>query len=78
MLWVGGGILLHGSHELGWHGPNGFVEAVRHTVEATTGPLGGVLGWLSYAVASGLIGLVLGGVIAWLVHFFKIEAGAEA
>ncbi len=78
MLWVGGGILLHGAHELGWHGPAGLAETARHTVETVSGPLAGVLGWLSHAVIAGLIGLAVGGVIAWLIHRFKIEAGAEA
>ena len=78
MLWVGGGILLHGSHELGLHGPTDVADAIRHAVEAATGPLGGVLGWLSYALLAALLGTVLGGLVAWVVHKLKIEVGAEA
>jgi predicted DNA repair protein MutK len=77
MLWVGGGIMLHGAHELGWHAPSDLGHAIQHAVAAATGPLGGVLGWLSYAVVSGLVGLLLGAVVAWLVHHYKIKAGAE-
>ncbi|HMP56542.1 MAG TPA: DUF808 family protein, partial [Novosphingobium sp.] len=49
MLWVGGGILIHGSHELGWHGPSDLAHGVEHAVAGATGVLGGVLGWISYA-----------------------------
>lgn len=77
MLWVGGGILLHGSEELGLHQPAGLAHALQHAVELATGPLGGALGWLAYAVVSALVGLVLGGVVAFLVHLFKIDLHAE-
>jgi predicted DNA repair protein MutK len=78
MLWVGGGILLHGTHELGWHAPSDIAHAVQHRIANATGPLGGILGWLSYALASGLVGLALGAIVAWLVHLFKIDVHAEA
>lgn len=53
MLWVGGGILIHGVEELGWHAP---ADALHHLAEA----LGGVLGWLAGAVLSTLAGLLVG------------------
>lgn len=68
MLWVGGGILLHGSHEIGLHAPSDIAHGLQHAVEAISGPLGGVLGWLSYAAASALVGLVLGALAAFAVH----------
>ncbi len=68
MLWVGGGIILHGSHELGLHGPSEAAHAVEHAVEQASGALGGLLGWLSYATLSAVIGLVLGAVVAFLLH----------
>jgi predicted DNA repair protein MutK len=68
MLWVGGGIILHGFEELGWHPPAEAAHAVQHAVEHATGALGGVLGWLSYAVLSAIAGLVLGAVVAVAVH----------
>ena len=33
MLWVGGGILLHGSHELGLHAPAELAHGVQHAIE---------------------------------------------
>ena len=49
MLWVGGGILVHGLHELGVHGPE---KAVHHTAEAFAAllpSLHGLLVWLGQA-----------------------------
>ena len=68
MLWVGGGIVLHGLYELGVDGPEHAVEAIRHVVEAATGALGGVFGWLTYATVSALAGLALGATIAFVLH----------
>ena len=39
MLWVGGGILLHGSHTLGLHWPAVPVEHLSHAVGELFGPL---------------------------------------
>jgi predicted DNA repair protein MutK len=68
MLWVGGGIVLHGLYELGVDGPEHAVEAMRHGVEAATGAVGPLFGWLTYAGLSALFGLALGAVIAFLLH----------
>lgn len=75
MLWVGGGIILHGLEELGVHGPADLAHAAQHAVEAATGPLGGVLGWLTYAVLSALVGVVLGAIVAGVVHAVAIVRG---
>jgi uncharacterized protein len=69
MLWVGGHIILAGSNELGWHGPNDAVHDLEdevHDVEA----VGGVLEWLVDTAASAALGFVIGAAIvaalAWL------------
>ena len=73
MLWVGGGIILHGFHELGVHGPADVAHAIQHAVEAVTGSLAAVSGWLTYAVVSAVVGLVLGWIVALLAHkVFKL------
>jgi len=79
MLWVGGGIVLHGLHELGVHGLPELAHDIQHAVEQATGALGGVLGWLTYAVLSAMLGMVLGWIIATVLHkVLKKEVGAEA
>jgi predicted DNA repair protein MutK len=71
MLWVGGGIILHGSEELGLHGPAELAHGVQHAVAHATGPLGGIFGWLAYAALSALVGVVLGALVAILVHLLQ-------
>ncbi|MBV1917700.1 MAG: DUF808 domain-containing protein [Sphingomonadaceae bacterium] len=68
MVWVGGGILLHGLEELGFAAPAHFAHDVRHGMEHGAGVLGGVLGWLSYAVLTGLLGLLVGAILAFVMH----------
>ena len=79
MLWVGGQIVIHGLHELGVHGPYDVVHGIEHAVHEATGALGGLLGWLTNAGLSGVAGLILGAVIAFVLHkVLKREAGAHA
>ena len=68
MLWVGGGIILHGLHELGIHNPGDAAHGLQHAVEEMSGGLGGVLGWLTYASISAIVGLLLGFVIVFVLH----------
>lgn len=68
MLWVGGGIILHGLEELGLPQPAGLAHHLEHLLAVAGGPVGGILGWLGYAAASALAGLLVGAVIAVVVH----------
>jgi uncharacterized protein len=68
MLWVGGGIVLHGLYELGIGAPEHLVEAAMHAVMAATGALAAITGWLTYAAISALFGLALGAIIAFVLH----------
>lgn len=68
MLWVGGGILMHGSHTLGLAWPAEPIEHLAHAAGAMSGPLGGAVSWTTTALLSGLLGLLIGGVLAVLVH----------
>ena len=73
MLWVGGGILLHGLEELGWHAPADIGHGFQHSVEHATGALGGVLGWATYAAYSAVAALAVGTVLALVLHkVFKL------
>lgn len=68
MLWVGGGIIVHGTHEVGFHAIYDVVYAAQQAVAGMAGALGGVLGWLTYAALSAVVGVVLGGIIAVVLH----------
>lgn len=68
MLWVGGGIIVHGLHEYHWDAIPHVVESVGHWAGAVPF-IGPVTGWLGTAVASAVVGVVVGGLIALVVHF---------
>ena len=68
MLWVGGGIILHGLEELGFAAPAHLAHDIQHAVEHGTGALGGVLGWATYAAISAMAGLLLGWIIVLVLH----------
>ena len=67
MLWVGGGILVHGLHE--YH-----LDLIPDVVEALGDAagrvpfIGPVSGWLATAAASAVVGLVTGGIIVAAMH----------
>ena len=69
MLWVGGGILLHGLEEL--HILEGPVHALlefAHSAAAAIGFWPGVFDWLFNAFAAAIAGLVVGAVVVIIVR----------
>lgn len=74
MLWVGGGIIVHGLEEFGFdtlgHAIHAAAVAVGHAVPAITG----FLEWLVSAALSGLVGLAVGAVLIPLVHRVAMPA----
>ncbi|HKR93082.1 DUF808 domain-containing protein [Novosphingobium sp.] len=69
MLWVGGGIILHGLEELGVSQPARIAHDAAHVLAEAAGPLGAIVGWLAYALASAVVGMTLGTVIAVAAHW---------
>ena len=67
MLWVGGGILVHGLHEYHWDALPGLIEGLGHAAGGLP-VIGPVTGWLATAAASALVGLVVGGIIVAILH----------
>jgi predicted DNA repair protein MutK len=61
MLWVGGNIVVHGLHALGWHPVYDFIH---HWAEAAAHGVGeawaGAVGWTVAAAMDGVFGLALG------------------
>jgi hypothetical protein len=68
MLWVGGGIILHGLAGVGVHGPEHWVVGIEQSVSAVAGAAGGVFGWLTFVGISAGLALVLGAAIAFVLH----------
>ncbi|GAB3434420.1 DUF808 domain-containing protein [Phycicoccus ginsengisoli] len=67
MVWVGGHILLVGLDDLGVHAPYSWVHHAEEAVHDATGPLGGVLGWLTNTVGSAVLGIIVGSVVLGLL-----------
>ncbi|MBY0563016.1 MAG: DUF808 domain-containing protein [Hyphomonadaceae bacterium] len=64
MLWVGGGILLHGAHGLGWHAPEELQHAIAHAVGGAVPLIGGAVEWLVNAAIAAILGLGVGALVA--------------
>ncbi len=68
MLWVGGGIIVHGLEHFG-------LNAVPHVIEKLSAmaehmpEFGSVASWLTFAACAAVVGFILGGVIVAIVHF---------
>ena len=68
MIWVGGGILVHGAETLGLPAPAHFIHHVAEVGGHAMPFAAGLIAWLISALSAGVVGLVAGGVIAWGVH----------
>jgi predicted DNA repair protein MutK len=60
MIWVGGGIILHGLEAFGLGAIPHAVHRVAHTTGAETSVLPGAVEWLVGALGAGLLGLAVG------------------
>ena len=77
MLWVGGGIIVHGLEHFGWHTVPHFIETLA--AGARNAPaLGGAAGWLTFAAGSAVLGFILGGLIVAVVHVVPKRKHATA
>jgi predicted DNA repair protein MutK len=75
MLWVGGGILVHGLETFGV----GVIPALVHGLEQAGQSLPGVgpiVGWLGYATGCALVGLVAGGLLVAMRLAVRSRPGA--
>jgi hypothetical protein len=77
MIWVGGHIILGGLDELGLHAPYSWVHHAEEAVHDATGPLGGILGWLTNTIGSAVLGLVVGAVIVAVMHLVPSRRGSH-
>lgn len=71
MLWVGGGLIVHGLHE--FH-VDAIPGTIHHLAEGAAGAIpaiGGFLDWLVNALGGAIVGLVVGGIIVGALHLFK-------
>jgi len=69
MLWVGGGIILHGLAGLGFDAPEHVVHDISEAVGSAVPAISGVLAWLTTAVISAIGGVVIGMILIPVVEF---------
>jgi uncharacterized protein len=67
MLWVGGGIIVHGLEHFHLTPVPHWVEGASHWASQVPG-VGAVTGWLAMAAGSAVVGLIVGGVIVGVLH----------
>ncbi len=77
MLWVGGGIIVHGLEKFHLTPVPTWVEGVSHWAGQAPG-VGGLTGWLAFALGSAVLGLVIGGVLAGAMHLWHHRKGVAA
>ncbi|WP_426011731.1 DUF808 domain-containing protein [Caulobacter sp. DWR2-3-1b2] len=67
MLWVGGGIIVHGLEHFGLHAIPKLVETGSHW--AGSAPVvGAVTGWMAMAAGSAVVGSIVGSVVVGVLH----------
>jgi uncharacterized protein len=76
MLWVGGGIIVHGLHELGVHAPESTIQSIAEAVGAPLGALRGFASWLVGATLAGILGVAIGFIVERIYHTFKPQLPA--
>jgi len=75
MLWVGGSIIIHGLAEMGWYGPENWIDGIAQGVASGVGGTSGVEGeggfiaWLVKAAIDGVLGAVVGLLLIPVVTF---------
>jgi len=71
MLWVGGGLIVHGLHEFHVDLIPGAIDHLAEGAAHAMPAIGDFLSWLVTAVGGALVGLVVGGVVVAALHLFK-------
>ena len=77
MLWVGGGIFSHGLAEFGAGVVPHTIEGIAHAAGGAVSWASGTVEWLTEALGSALVGLVVGGMIVAAMHVIPRKKAAH-
>lgn len=70
MLWVGGGIIIHGLHvEHWWSWPEEAIHGIAHSIAQLIPPIEAFLAWFVQAAIAALIGLGIGALVDPLAKY---------
>lgn len=75
MIWVGGGIILHGLHEFHITKLPEWLDSAAHGAAASVGVVPGLVEWLVHAIGSGIFGVIAGGIIVAVHHMVAGKKG---
>ncbi len=78
MLWVGGGIIVHGLEVFHLDTIPHLIDDTAHHAAEAVPMIGPVLEWLIGAVGSAIVGLVIGGAIVGVLHLIPHKKAAAA
>ncbi|AEG48122.1 protein of unknown function DUF808 [Sphingobium chlorophenolicum L-1] len=71
MLWVGGGLIVHGLHEFHWDLIPGAIHHVAESAAHALPAVGPLMDWVVNAAGAGIVGLVVGGIVVAVLHLFQ-------
>jgi hypothetical protein len=69
MIWVGGGIVVHGLEVYGWHAIGAAIHHVADIAANALPAIGGLTGWIVSAAGAGIVGLAIGAVLIPVMEF---------
>jgi len=75
MIWVGGGIVVHGLHEFHLTPVPDWINHAASAAAAATPGVSGLVEWLVHAIGSGIFGTVIGAVVVGLHHLWVHRKG---
>jgi predicted DNA repair protein MutK len=75
MLWVGGGILVHGLQEYGYSAPEHLIHALSDAVRGLAPLANEVFAWIAEAFGAAIVGLIAGGLTALVVKIVSAPFG---
>ena len=68
MIWVGGGLIIHGMHEFHITKLPEWLDALSHGAAESIGVAKGFVEWVVHAIGSGIFGVIVGGIIVAIHH----------
>jgi uncharacterized protein len=74
MIWVGGGIILHGMHEFHITPLPEMLDHISENAGAAVPSLSGLVTWIVHAIGSGIFGVIIGGIIVAIHHMVAKKA----
>lgn len=78
MIWVGGSILIHGLHEIGYHLPQELIEHAAESAAHMVTQAQGAVAWIVTALLDGVVGLTVGAILIPVVGLFTGLLGKKA